>query len=139
MGVTGSCLCGEIQYELAERAVWSHSCHCSRCRKTSGGAFAPSLFFPLSAFRYTRGSDSIRSFKPQDAERFEHFFCTHCGSSLPFPDEARDIVGVPMGTLDTDPQFSPKMHIYVASKAPWYSITDELPQFPEGRRKDLEV
>jgi len=30
-----------------------------------------------------------------------------------------------------DPSIRPSEHIYVGSKAPWFEITDELPQFDE--------
>lgn len=36
-----------------------------------------------------------------------------------------------MGSLDDDPVMHPLSHIFVASKAPWFEITDDLPQFPE--------
>lgn len=35
----------------------------------------------------------------------------------------------PMGTLDDDPGVRPSYHIFVGSKAAWYDITDNLPQF----------
>ena len=127
MKLTGHCLCGEVRYELTEPPVWSHNCHCSRCRRTSGAAFASNLFFPITSFAYTAGAEKVRSFKPADAERFEHFFCARCGSTLPFRNESRALVGVPMGTLDSDPDFTPRAHIFVASKAPWFTISDTLP------------
>jgi hypothetical protein len=34
-----------------------------------------------------------------------------------------------MGTLDDDPGLLPSCHVFVRSKAPWYEIKDELPQF----------
>ena len=37
--------------------------------------------------------------------------------------------GLAMGTLDDDPGVLPSYHIFVGSKAPWYDITDHLPQF----------
>jgi hypothetical protein len=139
MKLTGKCLCGRVQYELSERPVWSHNCHCSRCRRTSGAAFASNLFFPINAFAYSKGAESVRSFKPSDAERFEHFFCEHCGSTLPFKNEVLALVGVPMGTLDTDPQFTPQAHIFVESKAPWFTITDGLPTHPEALGSTTEA
>jgi hypothetical protein len=36
---------------------------------------------------------------------------------------------LPLGTLDDDPGIRPQMHIYVASKASWFTISDDLPQF----------
>lgn len=130
--LTGGCLCGAVRYRLTEKPVWSHNCHCSRCRKSGGGAFASNLFFPLDALSYTTGEELLRSFKVPEAERFTHVFCSRCGSTLPFRNEARGLAGVPMGTLDDDPGLGPRAHIFVDSKAPWFAITDDLPQHTEG-------
>lgn len=129
-GLTGSCLCGGVRYELTEAPVWAHNCHCSRCRKSGGGAFASNLFFPIDALRYTEGEEHLRSFQPPEAERFTHVFCGRCGSTLPFVNQARGLVGVPMGGLDGDPGFGPRAHIFVDSKAPWFAINDLLPRHP---------
>lgn len=126
--INGSCLCGEVRYELTSEPVWSHTCHCSRCRKATGSAFAANLFFEIGALRYASGQERVRSFAPPDAERFTHYFCSQCGSTLPFSNEARGLVGVPMGTLDDDPHYSPRAHIFVGSKAPWFAICDDLPR-----------
>jgi hypothetical protein len=40
-----------------------------------------------------------------------------------------DFVHVAMGTLVDDPGIRPTKHIFVGSKAPWFTITDDLPQF----------
>lgn len=130
--LTGGCLCGAVRYELRRSPVWAHNCHCSRCRKSGGAAFASNLFLPDDALFYTKGEDQLRSFKVPGAERFTHVFCSRCGSSLPFVNEVRRLVGVPMGTLDDDPGFAPRAHIFVGSKAPWFTITDTLTQHREG-------
>jgi hypothetical protein len=36
--------------------------------------------------------------------------------------------GLALGTLDTDPGLRPERHVFVANKAPWFEITDALPQ-----------
>ena len=38
---------------------------------------------------------------------------------------------VTMGTLMDSPSIRPTAHIFVGSKAPWYTITDSLPQYQE--------
>ena len=38
-------------------------------------------------------------------------------------------VHVAMGTLIADPSIRPAAHIFVGSKAPWFAITDDLPQY----------
>jgi len=40
-------------------------------------------------------------------------------------------VHVAMGTLVDGPAIRPSEHIFVGSKAPWFTITDDLPQYEE--------
>ena len=40
-------------------------------------------------------------------------------------------VHVTLGTLVDDPTTRPAAHIFVGSKAPWFTITDEMPQYEE--------
>jgi hypothetical protein len=126
----GGCLCGAVRFELTAAPVWAHCCHCSRCRRASGTAFAANLFVPREALRFVRGEDRVRSHKLADAEAFTHVFCETCGSALPFPSLRRELVGVPMGSLDGDPGIAPRAHIFVDSGAPWFTITDGLPRHP---------
>ena len=59
-------------------------------------------------------------------------FCRVCGSPLLSRfDFDPTVYGLPLGALDDDPGRKPKLHVFVAHKAPWYDITDELPQFAE--------
>ncbi len=130
MTSTGSCLCGAVRFELNQDPVWAHNCHCSRCRKSRGAAFASNLFVPRDGFRFTQGEDHLQSYKVPDAERFTHTFCRRCGSTLPWVNESRAVVVVPMGSLDADPGITPRANIFVESKASWFTITDDLPQYP---------
>ncbi len=43
-------------------------------------------------------------------------------------------VEIALGILDDDPGIRVPHHIFVASKAPWFEITDDLPQFPESSK-----
>jgi hypothetical protein len=42
-------------------------------------------------------------------------------------------VHVALGSLADAPSIRPSAHIFVGSKAPWYTITDDLPQFERHR------
>ena len=44
---------------------------------------------------------------------------------------ALGISWVTLGTVTGDPWLRPEAHIFVGSKAPWFEITDHLPQFDE--------
>ena len=132
-GVTeGTCLCGEIAYESTGKPLRMWNCHCSRCRRARGAAHTSNLFVPIDGFRWTRGESLVAEFKVPEARFFGVAFCTRCGGKVPRVSRERSSVVVPAGALDTDPGMRPLAHIYVGSKAPWFEITDDLPQFAEG-------
>jgi hypothetical protein len=136
--IEGSCLCGAVRYRITQQPGWAHNCHCSRCRKIRGTAFAANLFVALDAFEYTSGEEKLCSYKLPDAERFTHVFCSECGSSLPFQNTARGVAVIPMGSLDDDPGHPPDAHIFVGSMAPWHTITDSLPRWERMVGEEIE-
>ena len=62
---------------------------------------------------------------------FSQVFCPTCGSGMPRLDPERGVAVIPFGSLDDDPGRGAEDHIFIASKAPWYEITDDLPRFDE--------
>jgi hypothetical protein len=127
---TGSCLCGEVAYEV-RAPIRMYHCHCSRCRRARSAAHTTNMFANLADFRFTRGEQLVAEYKVPEALRFGIAFCTRCGGKVARASRERGIVGVPVGALDTDPGMRPQANIFVASKASWYDITDALPQFAE--------
>jgi hypothetical protein len=128
----GSCLCGDVAFEVTEPFKVSHNCHCSRCRKARAAAHTTNAFTSSDGVTFVRGADQIQLFKPEGAKFFAHTFCSNCGSGVPRIDTDRGIALVPLGAMDDDPGITAVDNIYVGSKAPWYTITDALPQFEEG-------
>jgi len=126
----GSCLCGEVAYEVRKPLRMYH-CHCSRCRRARGAAHTTNMFSSIGDFAFTRGEDLVTEYKVPEALRFGVAFCTSCGGKVPRVARERGTVVLPVGALDTDPGMRPQAHIFVASKAPWFDITDALPQFAE--------
>lgn len=126
----GSCLCGEVAYELSEPLRMYH-CHCWRCRRGRSAAHATNLFAKLDHFRFTRGESLVAEYKVPEAQRFGVAFCVKCGGGAPRVSPDRGVVTIPCGTLDTDPGMRPQAHIYVGSKAPWFEITGDLPQYDQ--------
>jgi hypothetical protein len=131
-GVTeGSCLCGEVAYEIHGEPLRMMNCHCERCRRGRSAAHATNVFYKAEALRFTRGAELVREYKVPEAKFHAVAFCSRCGSKVPRVSPERGIVVVPAGSLDTDPGMRPMAHIFVADKAPWFDITDTLPQFPQ--------
>jgi hypothetical protein len=59
-------------------------------------------------------------------------FCRRCGSPIYARlVSAPDWLSIRLGLIDGDPGCRPRAHFNVSEKAPWYTITDELPQHAE--------
>jgi hypothetical protein len=129
--IHGSCLCNAVAFEATSAPLISRHCHCSRCRKGRSAAHASNIAVPLEGFRFTRGEDRLGSYKAPEAQFFMQVFCRTCGSPMPRADANRGFAVLAMGALDADPGVRPRNHIFVGSKAPWFEITDSLPQFAE--------
>jgi hypothetical protein len=130
--VRGSCLCGGVGFVVEGPATTARYCHCLRCRKARAAAHATNLVAPIASVRFERGADRVRTFELPEARFFSQSFCADCGGKLPRLDPGRAIAIVPMGALDDDPAIAIHEQIWVGSKAPWYDITDAIPQRPEG-------
>ena len=126
----GSCLCGDVAFEIEGAPLRAFNCHCTRCRRGRGAAHATNLFYPADGFRWTRGQENVAEYKVPEAQRFAVAFCRDCGGALPYVMAGRGVV-VPAGSLDSEPGMQPLAHIFVGSKADWFDITDRLPQYPE--------
>ena len=127
--IRGSCLCGAVRFEVGGAPQFINHCHCSMCRKVHGAAFGSFLHADGRGFRWLAGEDQVQNYSSSPGNM--RAFCKTCGSSMPVLEEEGAHVIVPAGSLDGDPQVRPVVHIHVASKAPWFEITDALPQFPE--------
>ncbi|WP_156013227.1 GFA family protein [Thioalkalivibrio sp. HK1] len=128
----GRCLCQAAAYEVKGPLQRLYHCHCSRCRKAKGAAHATNAFAAIDDVRYLRGESSLRTYRLPGARTFSHVFCPTCGSSMPRLDPTRSLAVIPMGSLDDDPERTIDSHIFVASKAPWYEIDDDLPRHDAG-------
>jgi hypothetical protein len=128
--LTGHCLCGAVAYAIDGTLHEMHHCHCSMCRRAHGTAFSTFAGCAAADFRWTAGTERVRTYRSSDA--VERTFCDACGSRLtfrfaPLPDRR----WIAAGTLAGDPGIRPSAHIFVASRAAWAEITDDLPQFAE--------
>jgi hypothetical protein len=132
-GITeGSCLCGAVAYEASGQPLFMQSCHCQRCRRARGAAHGTNLFYKMTQFRWIRGTELVSEYKLPEARFHTIAFCRECGSAVPKVSTERGLAIIPAGGLDTDPPMRPQRHIFVNYKAPWFNITDSLPQFPEA-------
>lgn len=127
----GSCLCGAVEYEISGPASRFYHCHCQRCRKATGTGHASNLFITANKVNWLKGEDSVATFKIPEAERFANSFCRQCGSRLPRYIPQLDVVMLPAGSLDNEPEMKPQAHIFWGSRADWSCNAGGIPVFEE--------
>lgn len=127
----GSCLCGNVSYQINGSPEVMYYCHCGMCRKATGSSFATNMLVYEADFVVTSGQAFIKAFQSSAGE--QRHFCSECGSPIYSKVHERpDRISVRCGTLDNDPIVRPTEHIFTGSKAPWLEIYDGLPQFAEA-------
>jgi hypothetical protein len=99
------------------------------CQKAHGSAFRSRAAVKSTEFEFVQGEELITFYESSPGNH--RGFCRVCGSPiLSKYDFLPNNYGLPLGALDDDPGIQPELHVYVANKAPWYTITDDLPQWP---------
>lgn len=118
---TGSCLCGDVRFELTGELRPVIACHCVQCRKTSG--------HHVAATSVRRDQITVQGEVAwyQSSDRARRGFCATCGSNL-FWDGAGANISVFAGTLDGDTGLDIRGHIYCEDKGVYYDIPADAPQ-----------
>lgn len=124
--LTGQCRCRAVTYAVADAFAYAVNCHCSNCRRATGSAFKPLAGIRIEDIRITDGADSIMAVG-EATEPYVH--CGKCGSLLYAVVRDGRFAHVTMGTLVDTPSIRPSHHIFVGSKAEWFEINDDLPQY----------
>jgi hypothetical protein len=126
--LNGKCECGAVRYQVADEFSYASNCHCSRCRAATGSAFKPFAGIESEKLELLQGADSLLV---HGDETLNDTRCATCGSLLYSVVRDGEYVHVALGSLVDAPAMRPTKHIFVGSKAPWFEITDDLPQFEE--------
>jgi hypothetical protein len=124
----GTCECGAVRYRVADAFLYAANCHCSRCRAATGSAFKAFAGIERSKLEIEEGAGNLLVHGSDDLNDTR---CGTCGSLLFSVVRNGEYVHVAMGSLVDEPGVRPTEHIFVGSKAPWFEITDDLPQAEE--------
>jgi hypothetical protein len=127
---TGSCLCGNIRFEIAGELAGIQLCHCSQCRRAQGSAFAANMPVKAEDFRVVSGSPKAFESSPGK----ERLFCGDCGSPIISRTRADPaMVRVRAGLIAEPVETKAVFHFHTDSKASWLTIADDLPRYPGER------
>lgn len=122
-----SCLCGQVKLEITSPFINSSICHCQQCQKSHAAANAAYGIALKSDIVWLEGKKKVKKYASSDRGR--RGFCKACGTNIYFyHKDYPNHLDIPLAILDTEPNLQPQCHIFVASKAKWETILDDLPQ-----------
>lgn len=132
MGVLrGSCQCGGVQFELPETFEARAFCHCTTCKKLSGGGSTANGRVSGDELRILEGEELLRTYQPDEGSA--KTFCSVCGSNLfggGWPESEQ--ASVRLSAIDSPLDTKPSKHIYVRSVATWETLPDDGLERVEG-------
>jgi hypothetical protein len=121
--MNGSCLCGEVRFEVKGTPSGISNCHCTQCRKQSGHVWA-SAYVADDKLMIT---GPVRWY--QSSSKAKRGFCAQCGSFLFWKSAEDNHTSFALGALEDGHGLSLQKHIFTSEKGAYYEITDGLPQF----------
>ncbi|MDH4580546.1 GFA family protein [Pseudomonas sp. BN415] len=125
---TGGCHCGQLRYIVDAPLRDVAHCHCSICRRTTGGIVTTWATVPFASFRWTAGTPAEYA----SSATCIRYFCPRCSSQLAlFTHLSPGTLDLTIATLDHPETVSPDRHIWVTSRLPWLHLDPQLPEEDE--------
>ena len=124
----GGCHCGRVRYEFSGALVDIAHCHCSICRRVSGGLVTTWITLPRSAFAWVAGTPA----QYESSSTCVRSFCSNCGAHLALTTRlSPEGIDVTIATLDHPERAPADRHIWVESRLPWLHLDEQLPEEDE--------
>lgn len=120
----GSCLCGRVKFEVTEPFQAITACHCTSCKRLSGGGGTVNGRSRSDAVEILEGRGLLNTYQPDEGSA--KTFCSECGSNLfggGWPDSEN--ASVRLSALDEPFDSTIEAHIYVRSVAAWETLPDD--------------
>jgi hypothetical protein len=127
--IRGSCWCGAVGFEISEPFSTLSFCHCTSCKRISGGVGTANGRARTEWIEVTKGRDVLTTYRPDEGSA--KTFCSPCGSNLfggGWPES--EYSSVRLSTIDDGLEQKPEAHNFVRSVAPWETLPDDgLPRY----------
>lgn len=123
--ISGSCICGDVQYSASGQLRDIIACHCTQCRKSSGHYTASTSVRPEDLKIQSGGN--LRWYRTSpEAQRG---FCQQCGCSLFWKPDSGDRISIFIGSVDGSVSLPLVAHIYLAEKGTYYEVEEDTEHF----------
>ncbi|MDY0884412.1 GFA family protein [Dongia soli] len=121
--IQGGCQCGRIRFITSQAPLDVNYCHCSMCRRATGGLFATLAWFPLEHLAWS--SEQPAWFR--SSKMAGRAFCPHCGTPLAMLYDGSNQIGLLLGSFDDPLPFAPTHHYGIEGRLAWVDIQGHLP------------
>lgn len=111
---TGKCLCGDVRFTADVTAPEINACHCSRCRRSTGGS--PYLSVQVGHVDLT-GETHIGTHRA--SAWGERGFCKNCGSTLFWRMQDAPLSNLAVGLFDDQSNWHVTTEIFVDHRPAW--------------------
>jgi hypothetical protein len=131
--MTGGCQCRRVRYTAQIASDDAYLCHCTMCRRATGGASIAFVSVPLEAMSWNGEPDWYRS-----SPIAERPFCAACGTPLGFRfvDDATNM-DVTIGSFDDPSRFKPVHNYATEIILPAWQDTSHLPGFRSDENSNV--
>lgn len=127
----GSCLFGEIAYQVNDAPLFTHACHCTTCQKITGTSYWLSMSVLEKDFEILTGKPEI-VYPPQQHGIAAKHYCANCACNVYGTHTYLENLVLPAtGTFEDTNWLELKRIIFVRGKQPWIQIPKNVPAFEE--------
>ena len=122
--IRGRCSCGALRYQMTDAPLIVHACHCSWCQRETGSAFAVNALIESARVVLIAGEAGAVTTPSESGKGQEISRCIKCRVAVwsHYSGLGDAICFVRVGTLDQPDRCPPDIHIFTASRQPWFDL-----------------
>lgn len=123
--LSGSCLCGAVDFSVALPSKWCAHCHCNMCRKEHGAGYVTWVGFDRDQVTFNADNSQLRWY--QSSPGATRGFCRTCGSSMFFRSQRwAGEIHIALGCLNGELDRRPQANVFLDQHAAWMPIDEKL-------------
>ena len=131
--IEGGCTCGSVRYRMIMPPLFVHCCHCRWCQRETGSAFVLNALVEADQVELLSGRVEVIDTPSASGKGQKIHRCPICRIAVwsNYAGAGAAIYFVRVGTLDEPDLVPPDIHIFTASKQPWFELPENAPAVPE--------
>jgi hypothetical protein len=125
--ITSTCLCEKIQFHAEPIPGMVFNCHCTRCQRSHGAAFATQAFVDPATVKFIKGENLLNEYQSTGGIRS---FCSECGSRLlNYSRDKTSYTSVAVACVQEKDALKPNADCFTANKIEWCSLDGQLKDY----------